>query len=137
MELAPELVMDLGPGALVAWIPFVGGGIAALFDAVIAHKLTWRVARMAELYFANDCAWVESRSNTYKIAKGLDEVDLDDIPEYVSGVMDTLTAAIMPLIRTVEAPWPGVSDDEIVQILHREHKLKKSQIRKVLARRRR
>jgi hypothetical protein len=87
-EIASELITEAAAGLAASTIPIIGALFAAGLDAAIAATLTWRVGTMVSLYFQNGEAWIQSRKETYHVAKKLvggyspqtdDRVDLNDI----------------------------------------------------------
>lgn len=114
VELAPELVQEMGVGAVLTLIPIVGGVASAIIDVVIARHLTWRVGRMTELFFLNNCAWVRgSRQETYGIAKQLDGVDLDAVPGRVSQVMEAAVPGLATSVRLMQNVQPHATRDQL------------------------
>jgi hypothetical protein len=70
-EIIGEVLQEIGLGAALGVLPFVGTAVAAIYDAKIAATLTWRVGLCAALYYENGCEWLGDRKSTYERARRL------------------------------------------------------------------
>jgi uncharacterized protein (DUF697 family) len=89
MEIARELVSEIGWGAAASFIPLVGGLVGAALDSMVAATMTWRVGTMISTYYQNGGRWLGDRSETFERSKALvgqlspvanGRVKLDDVP---------------------------------------------------------
>jgi hypothetical protein len=125
-EQAWEILQETSLGFVASFIPILGGFASTGLDVVIAITMTWRVGTMVSIYYQNGGKWVESRRNTYKIAKGLTggvsaansgRVDLNSVPWRVKAVGEAQVQQWMRFVSDLIAIAPTATDEMIVDVL--------------------
>jgi|GEM_PF-6575607 len=87
-ESAREVITDQGIGFALAWIPLVGGLVAAGLDAIIARKVTRLVGAMAVIYYENPAGWLASRRNTRAVVRAAFKTSpAATVPEIVQQIL--------------------------------------------------
>ncbi len=66
MRILRERNISLGVG----FLPVIGGVASAVIDATFATTLTWRVGKMAAIYYQHG-GWIRNREATYERARAL------------------------------------------------------------------
>lgn len=112
-EIAGELLSELGLGTAMTLIPFVGAIVAAGLDYAIATRMTNRVGRMVSIFFQNGGRWVESKHDTYEIAKNV-ECDLNGVRAKVGVVRESLLRNVRVLVELMRT---GMEPNQIREAL--------------------
>jgi uncharacterized protein (DUF697 family) len=111
-QIASELLVELGFGTALTFIPIVGAVAAAGLDYLIATRMTQRVGKMVAIYFQNGAAWVGSKRETYELAKNLPD-DLNAVRK-ISAVRQMLLRKARAIVNMLRS---AMGIDQIREIL--------------------
>ncbi len=105
-----------------SFIPVLGGVASAVLDATFATTLTWRIGKMAAIYFHYD-GWIHTQEETYERAKAMtpwslhQEDNLADIPARNPEVQDKQRVWIATLVQELKQRLPERSTDHVRMML--------------------
>lgn len=137
-EILTELLREMGIGALLGIIPFLGSIAAAVLDAKVAATLTWRVGLMAAIYYENGCEWLVDRKTTYErahllihglSAKTKDRFDMNGIADTVDGVRAQQRTLLGRYVETIK---DAVGYDHLRDVLDMQYQIERALIDAVL-----
>ena len=138
-EILTELLREMGVGALLGVIPFLGSIAAAVLDAKVAATLTWRVGLMAAIYYENGCAWLVDRKTTYErthllihglSAKTEERFDMSRVADTVDGVREQQRTLLQRYVDTIK---DAVGYDHLREVLDMRYAIDPELIEAVLA----
>ena len=69
LEIAAEVLHEIGLSSLTSFIPVVGGVAAAGLGVAIAATMTWRIGAMTVLYYQFGGKWINDRPTTWERGK--------------------------------------------------------------------
>ena len=137
-EILTELLREMGAGALLGIIPFIGSIAAAVLDAKVAATLTWRVGLMAAIYYENGCAWLVDRKTTYErahllihglSAKTEGRFDMSGVADTVDGVREQQRTLLRRYVETIK---DAVGYDHLREVLDMQYQIEPALIDAVL-----
>jgi hypothetical protein len=134
LQIAGELITEMGLGVGLSAIPVLGGVVGAGLDYIIATQMTWRVGSMVSIYFQNGGTWVDSQKHTFELAKKLTgsmsvgirdlltgnvknhtpRADLNDIRENIPAIRENLLKNVRGLANMLREV---ASDEKVREIL--------------------
>ncbi|MGC2110089.1 MAG: hypothetical protein WA655_11275 [Candidatus Korobacteraceae bacterium] len=115
VQIAGELLTELGVGTAASLIPIIGGFIAAGLDWEIATRMTKRVGYMVAIYFQNGASWVGSKKKTYEMARTM-RGDLDSVRD-ISPVRRELLRNVRAMISMMRE---AMNVDQIRKALRKQ-----------------
>jgi uncharacterized protein (DUF697 family) len=134
LQIAGELITEMGLGVGLSAIPILGGVVGAGLDYIIATQMTWRVGSMVSIYFQNGGEWVDNQKHTFELAKELTgsmsvgirdlltgnvknhtpRADLNDIRENIPVIRENLLKNLRGLANMLREV---ASDEKVREIL--------------------
>lgn len=121
LRILRERNISLGVG----FLPVVGGVASAVIDATFATTLTWRVGKMAAIYYQHG-GWIHSREATYDRARALtpwslqQNSNLAEIPAKIPEVQQKQTQWTLDIARELRQYEPESNTAQLRALLQEQ-----------------